>query len=235
MLAHSDEGSGPAIVFLHGISGNRDRWLPISKRLTDQRRCVRVDLPGHGASPAEGCDLVSASAKVQELIDLLGLERPLVVGHSMGANLALVHAALYGGAGAVAVDGAPFHLPHFAASIAPFHDRLVGDDFTAAFADWEQSFGAPPGIVHDVTQDVVLSYWASILTPEAAETSQPVFASALQAITVPVLLLLAAPPTPEDQDVIDLMSTATVEVWPGGHFLHLADADRFAAKLLELT
>ena len=54
MLAYSDDGEGPALVFVHGIGSGRYRWAPVVDRLVDDFRCVSVDLPGHGDSPDEG-------------------------------------------------------------------------------------------------------------------------------------------------------------------------------------
>ena len=49
MLAHELHGSGPPIVFLHGLAFTGRTWLPIVERLAGYVRVV-VDLPGHGGS-----------------------------------------------------------------------------------------------------------------------------------------------------------------------------------------
>ena len=51
MLAYTDEGAGPPILFLHGVGSTRSRWTPIVDLLRDDFRCVAVDLPGFGDSP----------------------------------------------------------------------------------------------------------------------------------------------------------------------------------------
>lgn len=241
MLAFADEGSGPALVLLHGISVDRTRWAPVVEQLTDGFRCLSVDLPGHGASPDAGCDVLSAAVAVQELLDALEVSPAAVVGHSLGASVALVHAALHGPRSAVAVDPAPLFLPHAAAGLAPFRERLLGDGFDAAFAEWEARFdtSALPepsrsSLVADrrPRQDVVLSYWRSLLDERAAAEAQEQYAAGLAAIAVPVLVCLADPPSAEDASLLGGMATATVEVHAGGgHFLHLVDPPGFAARL----
>lgn len=243
MLAYSDEGAGRAIVFVHGIGGDRTRWLPVTGRLTDSHRCVRVDLPGHGDSPPDGCDALSAAGAVQQVIESLSLRRPIVVGHSLGGNVVLLHGALHRPAGVVAVDPVPLFLPHLADSVAPYLARLRSDEFHEAFAEWEAARfpvrhlpAAQRAEIRKAhvgaSREVVLSYWANIVSREAAEGMQDRFAAALAAITAPTLVCVAETPTAEDRAVLDGMPAATVEVWEGaGHYLHLADPDRFADRV----
>jgi pimeloyl-ACP methyl ester carboxylesterase len=241
LLAHSDEGSGPPIVFAHGMASDRTRWHPIVDELWDDFRCVSVDLPVHGASPLEGCDSLSAAGAMYELVAHLELEAPTVVGHSLGANVALLYGATRRPRGVVAVDPAPLHLPHFAARLAPYVDGLRSNEFEAAFLEWEDQFalaGMPGPERSSVLEslrprrEVVLAYWANLLTAEDAAKAQQRFAAALRAIDVPTLICLAEQPSPKDAGVIATMPTATVEVFEGmGHFLHLADPKRFACRL----
>jgi pimeloyl-ACP methyl ester carboxylesterase len=231
VLAHSDSGSGPALVLLHGIGADRHRWDPLLPHLTGFR-CVAVDLPGHGESPDDGCDLVAISGLLTDLAAHLQLGPYVVVGHSLGANAALMHAALGSPRAVVAVDPGYLHLPDLADSLAPFADRLRGDDVDAAFEEWESRFGAPPGRARTARQEVVLAYWSALLRREDAEARQPLFEGALRAIAVPVLVCAAQQPSPTDAAVLASMPTTTVEVFDRlGHFLHLAAPERFAARL----
>ena len=233
VLVFDDDGDGLALVFAHGMGSGRNRWAPVVDLLVDDFRCIRVDLPGHGDSPDDGCDVVSAATAVQEVIDHLGLAPVAVVGHSLGANVALVHGALFSPTSVVAVDPVPLHLPHLADAIAPYADRLRGDDFAAAFAEWEhETFGLDAPEALRPRQATVLAYWSGLFRREDAEAVQPQFAGALAAIAVPTLVCLGAEPTPEDGAVLATMTSATVEVFDGlGHFLHLADPPRFADRL----
>ncbi|WP_024795973.1 alpha/beta fold hydrolase [Tomitella biformata] len=82
----------PAIVLLHGIGSRWQVFEPILDRLAGAHDVVAVDLPGFGLSPAEpGLDLTvdGYATRVAQLITELGLERPHVVGNSMGGGIAL--------------------------------------------------------------------------------------------------------------------------------------------------
>lgn len=84
------EGSGgPPLVLLHGWGRSGDSaWWPFLR--STERTVVCIDLPGHGASMLDGpFTFDSAALAVATVIDHLKLDRPTVVGHSMGAAVAL--------------------------------------------------------------------------------------------------------------------------------------------------
>ena len=51
-IAYADEGDGPAALFVHGVFLNADLWRNAIAGVKDIRRCIAVDLPAHGQSPA---------------------------------------------------------------------------------------------------------------------------------------------------------------------------------------
>ncbi len=86
-------GSGPPLVLLHGLTANRTFWDPVIPLLVGRHTIVAPDLLGRGRSyPAPGTDysMLSERDRLLALIRGLRLERPLIVGHSHGASLALV-------------------------------------------------------------------------------------------------------------------------------------------------
>lgn len=235
MLAFEDRGAGPALVLLHGIGSDHRRWDPVVERLAGAFRCIAVDLPGHGASPDEGMSVMGAAAAVQDLIASLELDPVVVVGHSLGANVALMHAGLHAPRAAVSVDPVPLHLPDLAASLAGIASGLTGRDFAKAFLAWEQVKGmsrVPGSDVISPRQETVLSYWEVLLRPGGAGEVQPAFEGVLRAIAVPVLVCLAEPPSAADEAILAGMGTAEVQLFDGlGHFLHLEDPGRFCRVL----
>jgi pimeloyl-ACP methyl ester carboxylesterase len=92
-IHYTDDGSGPAIVMIHGLAGQlRNFAKPMVDDLALDHRVIRIDRPGSGYSPRT--DSASARLRVQaevvaELIRILKLDRPLIVGHSLGGALAL--------------------------------------------------------------------------------------------------------------------------------------------------
>ncbi len=84
-------GALPPLVLAHGFSDDGGCWAPFARRMASRYDVVMVDARGHGrsADPRSGYDAVAQAADLAGVIDALGLERPLVLGHSMGAATAL--------------------------------------------------------------------------------------------------------------------------------------------------
>ncbi len=86
-------GAGPALLMIHGLAGTLLHFdYALAGRLAGEFRVILVDRPGSGYSTrAYGADAtVTAQAKaIAELIRALNLQRPLVVGHSLGGAVAL--------------------------------------------------------------------------------------------------------------------------------------------------
>lgn len=107
-LVYSDEGGGLPLLFLHGWLMSRKVWeyqLPLAAGF----RIIAPDLPGHGESDGDRFSYADAVADVAELCRHLGLEQVVLVGWSMGAQIALqswpgLHDRL---AGLVLVGGTP--------------------------------------------------------------------------------------------------------------------------------
>jgi pimeloyl-ACP methyl ester carboxylesterase len=81
-----DLGSGPPIVFVHGLSGSWQNWLEQLPVFARDHRVVTFDLPGFGASemPAQAISIASYARFVDALYDVLGIDSAAVVGNSMG-------------------------------------------------------------------------------------------------------------------------------------------------------
>lgn len=100
---HQDQGSpgaDPAIVLIHGASGNlEDMRLALGERLALSHRVVLVDRPGHGWSSRPQSDDYASPARQAELIvgalDQLGIRRAIVIGHSWGGAFATAFALAF--------------------------------------------------------------------------------------------------------------------------------------------
>jgi len=87
-----DEGSGPPVLLVHGHTLDRRLWAPLEPALRAAGlRLLRPDLRGHGLSsrPDRGYHLSHHAADLAAVLDACGLERALVVGHSIGGAVAL--------------------------------------------------------------------------------------------------------------------------------------------------
>jgi pimeloyl-ACP methyl ester carboxylesterase len=97
-LCYRTLGRGPDILFLHGWASSGRTWQGIMQALAANFRCWAVDLAGFGDSdkPTNGWyALPNYTASVREFAETVGLQRPHVVGHSMGGMIALDLAADY--------------------------------------------------------------------------------------------------------------------------------------------
>lgn len=88
-LFYTDEGSGPTIVLVHGWACDSTDWTWMLAELEGKGRLVAYDRRGHGRSEvAEDCTLARQVEDLVHLIAQLGLDRPVVVGHSAGGVVA---------------------------------------------------------------------------------------------------------------------------------------------------
>jgi pimeloyl-ACP methyl ester carboxylesterase len=153
-----EAGEGPPVVVVHGFTGSKENWLPLLPHLVARHRVIAVDLPGWGESQRRDDADYSVPAQAARLVDFmaaLGLERPVLVGHSMGGHIAGIVGTRHGDSISrlVLVDaaGVRFRANEFAqrvlSGLNPFNvddragwDRLMGELF-------EQPPWLPPRVV----------------------------------------------------------------------------------------
>ncbi|GAA4736546.1 alpha/beta fold hydrolase [Phytohabitans rumicis] len=90
-------GSGRPLILLHGGLGSNEMFGPVIPALTEGRQVIAPDLQGHGrtADIDRPIDIRLMADDIAALIDHLGLEKPDVVGYSLGGGTALMTAAKY--------------------------------------------------------------------------------------------------------------------------------------------
>lgn len=88
-------GSGPATVLVHGLAGSWRWWEPVVAPLASRLRVYLVDLPGFGSARGQPFVLGEAPSYLRALIAAIGLERPNLVGHSLGGAVCARAAALW--------------------------------------------------------------------------------------------------------------------------------------------
>jgi len=89
-IAFDDVGTGLPVVFLHAFPLNRTMWDPQVGALVAECRCIPVDLRGFGESSAVGPYSMDVYADdVAGVLDMLQIERAVVVGLSMGGYIAM--------------------------------------------------------------------------------------------------------------------------------------------------
>ncbi|GHO90529.1 hypothetical protein KSF_005770 [Reticulibacter mediterranei] len=96
--APSSDPHLPPILLLHGLASAASIWNLVAPLLAEQGyRVIALDQRGHGESdkPGTGYDFTSIVEDDHIAMKMLGLERPIVVGHSWGAAVALQYAAVH--------------------------------------------------------------------------------------------------------------------------------------------
>jgi pimeloyl-ACP methyl ester carboxylesterase len=92
---HGSENAKGDVVLVHGLSGSKRWWSRNIPVLQKEYRVFVLELPGFGAARRQKTlDLPALGALLLEFVKALNLERPVLIGHSMGAHAALHAAAL---------------------------------------------------------------------------------------------------------------------------------------------
>jgi pimeloyl-ACP methyl ester carboxylesterase len=245
-LAHELVGRShhPSLVLIHGITESHHTWHPLLQRLAEDHLVLAVDLRGHGDSDhSDPYDPLSYAGDVVETAAALGIESPLVVGHSLGGVVATAFAAIAPCVGVMNVDQ-PLRLAAFKEGLMQLEPLLTGshEQFATAI---DMVFGSMVGplqadeaarvqALRHADQSVVLGTWDAVLHSSAEELDATVAALA-GAVTVPYLSLHGIDPGPEYAAwLTGLVPSATVEVWADhGHYPHLVDQARFLQRLAE--
>ena len=90
-----DAPAGRPILLLHGLASNARIWDLVAPRLADRYRVFALDQRGHGLTdkPDDGYDFNTIVRDALAFVEAMSLERPVLVGHSWGANVVLHYAA----------------------------------------------------------------------------------------------------------------------------------------------
>ena len=148
-----DEGESkrPPLVCVHGAGSSSVVWMDVVRRLSPQRRVVAPDLPGHGQSdrwhPPDDVTVAMYRDAVGTVCAQLKIEKAVLMGHSMGALVALDAAAAWPErvAGLILVNGG-LRLP-----VAPEVFVKLTGDFTR-FGKWLSRVVWSPSTPLDVVE-----------------------------------------------------------------------------------
>ena len=96
-FSYLDSGDGPALLFIHGLTGSQRNWAHLINALNHDHRVLAPDLFGHGASAKVMGDysLGAHAATLRDLLDLLGINRVTLVGHGFGGGVAMQFCYLF--------------------------------------------------------------------------------------------------------------------------------------------
>ena len=176
-IAWREAGQGPPVLLIHGVGLNADAWEPQIVILSARRRVIAIDMPGHGNSDLlpDGAGLGDFVAAIAGFIDALGLSPIPVIGHSMGALIALGLALDYPDkvAAVVALNAVYCRDPVARSAVEVRAAQLTGGVFDAAgpVARWYPD--DPNGPLARRTAD-----WLHAVDPKGYAAAYHVFATA---------------------------------------------------------
>ncbi len=237
-------GSGPVLLLVHGTGAATHSWRDMLAPLAECFTVMAPDLPGHGFTRVPGGHPLSLSAMARDLgglLQKLGLEPELVVGHSAGAAI-LARMCLDGiiaPAGLVSLNGAFLPLAGAAGQVfAPLARVLVGLPILPQIFAWQ---AGNPRVVERLLTGTgsrldaagVALYRRLVRNPGHAAAALRMMANwdlaplvrDLPKLQPPLLLVvgegdLAIPPADATR-VAALVPGARVVRWPGlGHLAH---------------
>ena len=87
----------PAVVCVHTTGGHARRFERLARMLETNRRVIAYDLRGHGRSPWSGPQTPAQHvADLDHVLDASGVDQVTIIGHGLGARIAVEHACEYG-------------------------------------------------------------------------------------------------------------------------------------------
>jgi pimeloyl-ACP methyl ester carboxylesterase len=239
-IHYESHGKGKeALVLVHGWGCNLNHWRDQISELSKRNRVIALDLPGHGLSdkPETNYDMDLFAAAIEAVMKDAGVERAVLVGHSMGTPVARQFYRKYPQKtlAIVIVDG----------GLRPFGTKEQREQFMAPLRgpNWKEAV-AP------------MSAFMTSTLPEADKTrvktsfeSTPhhVLVSAMEAmgedalyatdkINVPVLAILAKTPfwAPDTEQFLrSLAPDLEFQMWEGvDHFLFMGKPKEFNAAVI---
>jgi pimeloyl-ACP methyl ester carboxylesterase len=90
-IYYSEEGAGFPVILIHGYLETSDVWKEFVPLISDKFRVISVDLPGHGHSDIynDNHSMEFMAEAICGLMDILGIEKVFMTGHSLGGYIAL--------------------------------------------------------------------------------------------------------------------------------------------------
>ncbi len=236
-----DAAAKSAVVFVHGFAGDLTAWRAQVPAFDGKARMLLLDLPGHGKSdrPDVAYTMDLFASAVDAVMRDAGVEKALLVGHSMGTPVARQFWRKFPQKtlGIAAVDGALRRLFESPEQAEKFVSRFAGPDFPQAMEGFLGAVvgpKAPESVKSDVRRMT-----SGFTQPVAVSAMRGQFDPAIwtdDAIRVPLLVLVAKSPM-WNADYFAYVKTlnpdaAVVEIPDAGHFVMMEKPAETNAALL---
>jgi pimeloyl-ACP methyl ester carboxylesterase len=249
-LWYEREGSGDAVVLIHGNAGDRRHWEHGLSQLVRSHQVIRYDVRGYGRStvPVEGQEYADHE-DLRALLDELGIAKAHLTGWSMGCGIAVDFALAYPKRTASLVAVGPW----VSGYKSPAADQLFAGfravaaaasrGREAAVAAWmDAPFFASTVCQSSAGEEFAriaadYSWWAfSHRSPQ--RSLDPPAAGRLGSIRAPTLILTAEHDIPACREIAALLArqvptSRLVDMPATGHLLHMEDPEGFGRVVAE--
>lgn len=243
-IAFDAAGTGEtALVFVHGWSCDRSYWSAQVEPFSQDFRVVTLDLAGHGESgmDREGWTIAAYGVDVAAVVEQLGLDRVILVGHSMGGDVVVSAARLLKGRvlGIVWVDDysqlGTFRTPDQVAEvIAPLRVNFA-DSTYALVHKYLFSPNADSALVERIARDMAAAPpHVALASLESSITNDRVVPSELEKLDLPVVSLNPAGSNP-DVESLQQHGVEVILVPDVGHFMMMENPEVFNDILLNVV
>ena len=239
-IHYVSEGKGKdAIVLVHGWGCNLGLWRDQIAELSKRARVIAVDLPGHGLSdkPETKYDMDLFAAAIDAVLKDAGVERAVLVGHSMGTPVVRQFYRKYPQktSAIVIVDG----------GLRPFGTKEQREQFMAplrgpGYKDvLTQMFNGMSATLSEADKERIKSSFRNVPQPVLVSAMEAMAEESLYAtdkINVPVLAILAKSPfwaADTEQFLRSLAPDLEYQMWDGvSHFLFMDKPKEFDASVI---
>ena len=259
-FAYLDSGDGPALLFIHGLTSSQRSWAHLVSALNHDHRVLAPDLFGHGASakPMGDYSLGAHAATMRDLLDLLGIDRVTLVGHSFGGGIAMQFCYLFperverlvlvasGGLGrdvspllrAATLPGAQWVLPFIASSWVRGRAEAAGRILTRtgwrASPEVTEVWRGFSSLSDGDTRRAFLATTRGVIDPGGQTVSAHDYLP--MTIEIPTLIVWGTRdrmiPAWHATTAHEAIAGSQVKLFKGaGHFPHLDEPERFARVL----
>lgn len=243
-IAYRDQGTGPAILFIHGHPFNQSMWDPQIAALTWKYRVITYDIRGYGASevPAdEATTLETMASDIDALLDHLNIPKAVIAGLSMGGQITMAFAEQYPHRLSGLILAATFpqaDTPEAAKARLAMAERFINEGTCIPGGEMIPKLLAPASIKKN--PDLALLIYKMIAhTPPAGAAAalrgrakRKDYTASLQNITVPTLIFVGTEDAYTNVETAKQMHQSIphshLEIFEGiGHLPNLEAPDKF--------
>jgi pimeloyl-ACP methyl ester carboxylesterase len=190
---HRTGGHGPALVLSHGLTDNGLCWSRLAAALEDRFDVIMLDARGHGDSSGLPVGAPHDPARdIAEAVEAFGLERPIVMGHSVGGRATAAYANAFPDRVSKVVLEDPAFVPLADPTAAEARRRRFGDEVARLRAMTEAEITALGRASHPNWDAAEFPAWTAAkqqVRPDALPAYATPWQTQIDRIAAPTLLV----------------------------------------------